>query len=745
MNKRIFVQGGGITRLATISCVAILSCVLFSCSNGFLKDPRLYNSKKDAGGGITVAPEPDLGLTGGVDPFDNTEEWYNKPNSNGDGTNPSKEDFPASEFDKMSLVGTFFNDKNVPEYAMASGDVWAVKDGAKAEYVHANAPNTKGQGYEISSVSWYQYRGRNPVYAADGNYNTALQKTANGHPKLERFYFYRFTGQTLSPALDNFLFAVDTYSKLMFAFAKPTATKSVFGNNVPTAWGPTDNEPFLGTSYQFYMYDPVGYVLKKDDGSGYEVVLYEWFSKNLENGIYQPTLGGLNDKSQGTPLAEVAKKQPDGAGKSPFNNQTVDFFEENMKLLAGKTFEYREKLANGGNGLKKYSFTISSDGKTLTKTAEVWNGLEEAPADVKYTIGAGESATEGEVSGGDGTVSWLKVEGEGQVLLLSSGEKATTTFRAQDRGPQFLERVKKDPRYSRGSDSYQFKAGSPHTLVMNGETYTYAGSASDDNRTIYKKAIWGVDWFYGVELDYESYDYTVRMTSASGYSAIQWYTLGWDADLQVEKKASFPENVLNGSFRFRPKDSNGDGLYLYTWEFSDRGKKVSLKKTPWNKADESTGVTGAAVTDGGDSNGLKGSANGISFALSEDMTTLTVSGCSDSSGNGTFSRSFTDHGPSFLNRVKGSTYSRGQTKYEFSEDGRVLTLHYEKFVFDWLQSGYQVVSATYNYDEGSNKDNVIATYGGYRVQLTQNDTVINMATLANVGDASVMEYGADRH
>lgn len=716
---------------AALSCLAALA--LFSCSNGLLKDPRLYNAKKDAGGdsAITVAPEPELQLTGGVDAFDLLDEWYNKSDAG---------DFPHTEFDSMSLVGTYFNNENVPVYFMESGNVWASKDATKAEYVHAKAPNTEGQGYEISNVYWYQYRGKNPLYAMDGPYNTQLQVTAEGNPKLSRFYFYRFTGDTLSPSLDNFLFAVDTYSKFMFAFAYPTKLESVFGNNVPKAWGPTDGSAFLGTTYQFYMYDPVGYV-EKVDGK-YNVVMYDWFKNNLSKGIYQPTLGGLNDKSQGTALTKVASKDEGsaGAGTSPFNNHKVDFFEENMKLLAKKTFMYREKTADGGNGLKKYIFTISDDGKTLTKSTEVWNGLEDRPADVIYTIETGESATEGVVSGGNNDVSWLKVEDEGQTLVLSNGEKATITF--QDYGPQFLERIKKDPSYQRGDDSYKFQVGSPNTLVMNGETYTYAGSSSDNSRTIYKKAIWGVDWFYGVELS--ASDYTVKMTRASSYNDILWGTLGWQADLQNEKKASFSANVLNSSFHFRPKDDTGDGLYKYTWEFSDQGKKVSLKRTPWNKATETTTIANIAVTDTG-SDGLSATAGGTSFTLSADMTNITVSGCSDTSGNGTFSRSFTDPGPSFLNRVKGATYRRGNISYEFSPDGKTLTYSIELSFWDGLNPWGPDASGTLKYDEGSDKNNVIATYGGgYRVHLTENDTIIKLASVPNADDSSDMRWPADR-
>ncbi|MDD7274111.1 MAG: hypothetical protein PUH08_00390, partial [Treponema sp.] len=331
-------------KIRSLVTTAIALSLLVSCNHGLLKDPRLYNPKKKSAVDteITVAPEPDLGLAGGVDAFDLTDEWYNK----------ADEGFPHTDFNTMSLVGTYFDNNNVPQYAMQSGDVWVTKDTAKGEFVHAKAPNTTGQGYEIKNVYWYQYRGLNPLYAADGTYNSVLQKTAQGNPKLSRFYFYRFTGDTLSPSLDNFLFAVDTYSKFMFAFAYPTKTESVFGNNVPKAWGPTDGDAFLGTTYQFYMYDPVGYV-EKVDGK-YNVVMYDWFKNNLAKGIYHPTLGGLDSKSSGTAFTETAKKEPSGAGKSPFNNHTADFFKENMKLLAGIPFYRREVTTEGANGLVLY-------------------------------------------------------------------------------------------------------------------------------------------------------------------------------------------------------------------------------------------------------------------------------------------------------------------------------------------------------------------------------------------------------
>lgn len=649
-------------KINVLMLLGILSIFVFSCSHGLLKDPRLYNTKKPEKAAMSVAPEPELQLTGGVDTFDNTDEWYNNPNSNGDESNPEKEDFPHTDFETMSLVGTYFNNSNVPVYAMKEENVWVSHDATKAEFVHAKAPDTEGQGYGISNVHWYQYRGKNPVYAADGNYNKSLQFTTKGNPKLSRFYFYRFTGDTLSPSLDNFLFAVDSYSKLMFAFAKPTASKSVFGNNVPTAWGPTDSEPFIGQVYQFYMYDPVGYVEKMDDGS-YNVVLYQWFSNNLAKGEYQPTLGGLNAESQGDPLAEVAKKHPDKPGKSPFNNHTADFFIENMKLLAGTPFFRRETTTSGGNGLVLYKYVVSQDGKTITRTAESWNGLttETDVSQKTYNVGKGESATKGEVTGEN--VATLELQDESRTLCFSNGEIASSVF--TDPGPDWLERVKHGATYKLGDNTYTFSGGGK-TLTMNGDTYYFCESRDADigkSRAVYK---YNDASFYGLELS--SSDDVIEMTSWSGFYAIQWYTLGWSAYLEPQEKNSFIDNLKGKSFVLREIDEEGAyTLNLLAYKFQNG--TYSYVTTDWHTGKES--VATGSVANG--SNKLTGTINGKESTLSmpEDGNwTLTIDGK-------TYYRNYKDPGPSFIYRVRNRWY-QGQYltysphNYVFSSDGKTM-------------------------------------------------------------------------
>ncbi len=687
---------------AALGCLAALA--LPSCSNGLLKDPRLYNGSNKQAAAPEVAPEPELGFVEGMNAFDETDKWYNKRDSNGDEQEPDKAGFDASEFDTIQITGWFSN-QNVPTYTMTKKDVWSSGDAAKREFVHAGAPDTEGQGWAINGVRYYQYRGINPGYAADGNYNQTLQVTTpQGNPQLSRFYFYRFTGKGGGiQALDNYLIAVDTYSKLVFAFSEPVQF-STFG--APTKWDPTDNEKFNGMSYQFYMYDPVGYVLKKDDGS-YDIKLYQWFQDNLAKGNYKASIQGFND---------IAEKRVDGQGKSPFNNQRVDFFNSNLKLLAGKTFTYREKMDNGGYGLKLHTFIISADGKTLTRKTTVWNGLEENPPDVTYQIGDGESATKGAVSGGDDRLGWLEIK-DGRTLVLgkdgTATETATTSF--QDHGPQFLERVRHNPTYKSadGKNTYVFKAGSPNKLIMNGKEYTYAGKADHTNSTIYEHS----GWFYGVELT--GNDFTVKMTVRSGYHAIQWYTLGWAAHLDVEEKETFIDNVAGKTFKLREKDEAGLwGLDLLTYSFDDGGN-ATFTRTPWQKEGKTESHT---VANGSD--GTKGTVNGQQARLDTEAWTLTIDGK-------VYAMDYNDLGPSFLNRVKHDpsfVSSDGKTTYTFSDGGRKLQMQYTggflgfgnfDYKYDYVQPRDD--SSTPNCAVYGSKDATLY-YAGF--ELVEGDTVI---------------------
>lgn len=671
-----------------IAVFSIFVCTFMSCSHGFLKDPRLYNPKRSSA--QTVAPEPELQLTGGVDPFDNLDAWYNNPESNGDETAKEKVGFSAEEFNEIQITG-WFSKQNVPTYTMTHGNVWKEGDATKREYVHSNAPSTEGQGWSISGVTYYQYRGINPNYDATGNYNVSLQMTTGGNPKLNRFYFYRFTGKGGGVQwLDNYLIAVDTYSKLVFAFSEPVEFNSM---GAPTKWDPTDNEAFYGTMYQFYMYDPVGYVLKNDDGT-YTVQLYQWFQDSLAAGNYKANIN--------TAYTNIAGKDPGKPGKSPFNSHDVNFFEENMKLLgkAGVPFFRRESTPSGGNGLILYKYVVSTDGKTITRTAESWNGLSITGVDtIEYIISKkeakegdnrenGGSATKGIATFNGSTIDF-EISDESRTIIFNNEEKASSNF--LDPGPDFIERVKHDPVYKLGEDTYTF-SDNGKVLNMNGTLYYYCEnreSDTDKSRAVYKK---NDALFYGLELSED--DSTIEMTSWSGFYAIQWYTLGWTAYLDYKPGSSFIDNLKGKTFTLRDTDSEGAyTLNLHTYKFQNNSS--TFVTTDWHTGKES--VATVSVSNGSDK--LTGTINGQEATLSmpEDGNwTLTING-------NTYYRNYKDPGPSFIYRVRNRWYqgkylSYSPHNYVFSSDGKTMYYIYKgkTEAYSWTGKATDTTNTTFN-------------------------------------------------
>lgn len=724
-------------KIKVVVLIGIIASLFFSCSHGLLKDPRLYNTKRKAQETtVTIAPEPELQLTGGVDTFDNIDQWYNQSDAGG---------FPHTEFENMSLVGTYFNDSNVPVYSMAAGNVWQPGDSTKSEFIHAKAPNTTGQGYEIKNVYWYSYRGKNPLYAMDGAYNTQLQITAKGNPKLSRFYFYRFTGDTLSPSLDNFLFAVDTYSKLMFAFAYPTKMESVFGNNVPKAWGPTDGSAFLGTSYQFYMYDPVGYVEKV--GDKYNVVMYDWFKNNLSKGIYQPTLGGLNDKSQGTALTEVASKDKGsaGAGTSPFNNHKVDFFAQNLEMLAGRIFYGREKLEDGSDGLVLYKYSIGSDGTTLTRTAESWNGLETTTdlSEKTYKITEksaedGGSATKGSITLEDGQIVDFELADESRTMILGNGEKAVSNF--NDPGPAFIQRVKHNPEYENEVEGikYVFSDDGKTLTMICKEWYELKNSTKVFT---YNKQVSNTQARYdGYLVELSDQDNKIERATVSG-AAVWASVMEYIAHLKrdVSGITSFTDAVKGLEFSYRQANDYGLDLSLMTLKFSQDGKKVTLYETLWGKAQEATSITDVDVVDG--SSKTTGTIGGKEVTLTLPETGSWILNYEGEE----YFLGFNDHGPSFVNRVKYNPVyvsDDGKTVYRFSNNGKTMRMTstgdtYLGFItvgnFDYVYNFEELVNTD---DKNKSRaiygsNDALLYYAGF--ELSESDMLIKASKTSGAG------------
>ena len=197
-------------------------------------------------------------------------------------------EFPTAQFDDWKFKSNF-SSSNVPEMEYAGTVTW---DGEqyKGEDAHAG-------GNKINSMVYYRYRGKNPfgLYKNEKYpvYNTEGKSTGKKEALMTRFVFYRFTGKGGGVAdLDNYIVAVDTYAKLVFAFAKPVDFATLVGQKVPTKWAPIDKvEDGLtntdGRQYRFYEYDPAGYVTQ--DGNFHMTDIYK---NNLAAGKYIPAFTG---------------------------------------------------------------------------------------------------------------------------------------------------------------------------------------------------------------------------------------------------------------------------------------------------------------------------------------------------------------------------------------------------------------------------------------------------------------------
>ena len=115
------------------------------------------------------------------------------------------------------------------------------------------------------------------------------------------------------------------------------------------------------------------------------------------------------------------------------------------------------------------------------------------------------------------------------MVETSTGKSGSTSLtyytNYEDKGPAFINRVK-GKTFQTGSNSYSFDS-TGKTLTMNNYKYYYCEERDADSgksRAVYK---YDDTSFYGLELS--NSDKTIKMTSWSGFYAIQWYTLGWTA------------------------------------------------------------------------------------------------------------------------------------------------------------------------------------------------------------------------
>lgn len=146
----------------------------------------------------------------------------------------------------------------------------------------------------------YKYVKKNPLLDANGSYNSSS--------RLERFIFMRINGSAAGTPMNNYLIAVDKYSKFIFAYAKITKTGSTLGIKYPSEFDAIEK---YADRRKFYEYDPIGFV--HEDGS---VTLYDEYKNEMAAGAtdYVPSVHKTSDNK---PRALATRNNP---GRSPYLN-----------------------------------------------------------------------------------------------------------------------------------------------------------------------------------------------------------------------------------------------------------------------------------------------------------------------------------------------------------------------------------------------------------------------------------------
>lgn len=255
------------------------------------------------------APQPENENTSGyteVKPF----EYFNENYS-----------YPATKFDEWVLYMTDITLTNIASYQFEAVTPWIDKGNGEYEYVGRDGKGKiigNGQQNKTWDLTYYMYKTRKDRWIESNHFDPNLN--AEEAEKQKRFYFYRFTGKTASPTLNNSTFCVDTYSKFLFFYSEP-ATKNVsFGNTIPSNWKDYEAETdghHTKRDKKFYEYDPVGFV--REDGS---VVIYNWVKAKIVASDYSPS---MNEKFKY--VAKAGKSGEKGsAGHSPYKYEKLKIY-----------------------------------------------------------------------------------------------------------------------------------------------------------------------------------------------------------------------------------------------------------------------------------------------------------------------------------------------------------------------------------------------------------------------------------
>ncbi|EKV57033.1 hypothetical protein [Brachyspira hampsonii] len=354
--------------------------ILFNTCNSHF-NPRYYYQEMSRNNSTSDnTAEPDIGgesiLSADEDPFvyDAVSKAWNDPNYRGF----------TLDLDNDYVIAASFGLKNEPTYMLIKDDTWKINDPLRNEYYY-DGTNTKAAGFTVSKVKYYMYKNMNPTFSSSSAYNKS--------DRLKRFWFYRFTGSA-GLDTDNYLIAIDSYSKLVFAFAVPTKWKTIFGIPAPVEWGAVElgweasaDSVTLNSQVKFavdgftyfYEYDPVGIV--HSDGT---IEIYPWCTSSIANdNSYAPIVEGgkidlsRNIASNGSPgrspympiktvkknkiALQVQNLEIENISAKSFNDRTIGSDE----YLNYAGFRYDMRIANTINGTETLNTIASKDKPSL--------------------------------------------------------------------------------------------------------------------------------------------------------------------------------------------------------------------------------------------------------------------------------------------------------------------------------------------------------------------------------------------
>ena len=696
--------------------LVMVSMFMMSCGGHFF-NPRYYYGKSSSSEAEEQAPAEDIGVGGGSDvpedqdPF-KVGEW-NDINYKFDGKKISDFLFAAS-----------FDGKNVPVYSFfKDGTQWAVSDAATAEkkYNAKDGANT-AQGYSITGATFYRYDAKNPLVAPESDYNKS--------ERMERFVFYRLVGKAVVVPLNNYLIAVDTYSKLVFAYGKITKTGSTMGQYYPTAFEAVE---LHGDKRPFYEYDPIGFMSYDEVDDVMTLTLYREYQEEMavDANAFFPKIHDSTRKVAGY-------EDKESAGLSPYYYVNVADIKPETILdqFKGKTYAIR-------SGLTLYTYVFSSDGKQVTITKDHFYDGQTSKNTYTFTKVTGATS----LQYGDITITGL----DSYAKVRDSINNVDAELDYVDPGPEFIYRVRGKV-YDAKDGSYSYKFNIDGTILeyyVNGQldkTYIFNNQDASD-RAVYKVDNGGLFSYWGLRLDEHegTKDGVLYWSIGAGSSAGGTQTSGITSTpgyLNVDESVIefFTDEVASKVYAFRDYDGTpGDGKSLKTfkYQFSSDGKTITyIESIP---KQEETSKTYTLVEDQG-KNAIYKDESGTQYTF-----TLQSSGrdlLKNDQPAGVLN--FYDRGAYFLDIVAGTTYYApdGSYKYIFDSSGKNLTYVYPSGEEVTYTITDNVGSSGSEYTKAVYIENGALIFKYWALKINKTGTMIQMSTGALATASDILNSAA---